>query len=162
MTCASEGAIDVFIEPFMQARRLVVVGATPVAEALTRVARSMDYDVVRVVDEREARDTAATSAALGASVVTLDALAETLRQGSRDQAVVVASQGHYDEEALESVLKCDVGYVGLVASGKRGSAVRPCSNKAERGELDRFGILPDSISAPVRRRRLRSRSLPRL
>jgi xanthine dehydrogenase accessory factor len=124
MTCASEGAIDVFIEPFMQARRLVVVGATPVAEALTRVARSMAYDVVRVVDQREERDTAAASAPLGASVVTLDALEDTLRQGSRDQAVVVASQGHYDEDALESVLKCDVGYVGLVASGKRGSAVK--------------------------------------
>ena len=32
MTCVSEGAIDVYVEPFVQARRLVVVGATPVAE----------------------------------------------------------------------------------------------------------------------------------
>lgn len=124
MTCASEGAIDVFIEPFMRARRLVVVGATPVAEALTRVARSMDYDVVRVVDNGEERDTTATSAPVGAAVVTLDALEKTLREGSGDQAVVVASQGHYDEDALELVLKCDAGYVGLVASGKRGSAVK--------------------------------------
>ena len=32
MTCVSEGAVDVYIEPFVQARRLVVVGMTPVAE----------------------------------------------------------------------------------------------------------------------------------
>ena len=50
MTCVSEGAIDVYVEPFVQARRLVVVGATPVAESLARLARSMDYDVVRVVE----------------------------------------------------------------------------------------------------------------
>src|SRR5262245_78401 len=44
MTCVSEGAIDVYVEPFSQARRLVVVGATPVADSLARLARSMDYD----------------------------------------------------------------------------------------------------------------------
>ena len=32
MTCVSEGAIDVYVEPFVQARALVVVGATPVAD----------------------------------------------------------------------------------------------------------------------------------
>src|SRR5436190_21316393 len=31
MSCASEGAVDVYVEPFAYARRLVVVGATPVA-----------------------------------------------------------------------------------------------------------------------------------
>ncbi len=38
MTCASEGAVDVYIEPFVQARLLVVVGTTPIAAALARVA----------------------------------------------------------------------------------------------------------------------------
>jgi xanthine dehydrogenase accessory factor len=124
MTCASEGAIDVFVEPFVQPRRLIVVGATPVAEALARVARSMEYDVVRVVDKREEADTAAASAPLGVSVVTLDALASNLQRGTRDQAVVVASQGHYDEEALGAILETEVAYIGLVASAKRGAAVK--------------------------------------
>ena len=124
MTCVSEGAIDVFVEPFVQPRRLVVVGATPVADALARLARSMNYDVVRVVEAREQQDVGADAAPLGVSVVALEALDTTLREGSPDQAVVVASQGHYDEQALESVLKCQVPYVGLVASRKRGAAVR--------------------------------------
>ena len=58
MTCASEGAVDVYVEPFVDARRLIVAGATPVAEALARLARAMDYDVWRVVDPREQRDVA--------------------------------------------------------------------------------------------------------
>lgn len=127
MTCVSEGAIDVYVEPFVQARRLVVVGATPVAESLARLARSMSYDVVRVVDSREQRDIEQEAATLGVTVATLGTLEATLRERSSadaDQAAVVASQGHYDEEALEAILKCGVPYVGLVASRKRGATVR--------------------------------------
>jgi xanthine dehydrogenase accessory factor len=127
MTCVSEGAIDVYVEPFVQARRLVVVGATPVAESLTRLARSMNYDVVRVVDDREQRDVEQEAATLGVAVVTLDALEAILRESTvkdADLAVVVASQGHYDEETLEPILRCGVPYVGLVASRTRGAAVR--------------------------------------
>src|SRR6476469_4706446 len=49
-------------------------GATPVAESLARLARSMNYDVVRVVDGREQQDIEPDAAALGVTVVTLDAL----------------------------------------------------------------------------------------
>jgi xanthine dehydrogenase accessory factor len=126
MTCVSEGAIDVYVEPFVQARRLVVVGATPVAEWVARLARGMNYDVVRVVDGREQRDIAQEAAALGVTVVTLDALEGMLQEAGpavSDLAAVVASQGHYDEETLESILRCGVPYVGLVASRTRGAAV---------------------------------------
>jgi xanthine dehydrogenase accessory factor len=127
MSCVSEGAVDVYVEPFVEARRLVVVGATPVAEALTRLARAMDYEVCRVVDAGEQRDAAASAAALGATVVTLDALDKTLNEAAErhiDQAAVVVSQGHYDEQALESILRSHVSYVGLVASRTRGGTVR--------------------------------------
>ncbi len=79
MTCVSEGAVDVYVEPFVQARALIVVGATPVADALARLARSMDYDVVRVVDAGERRDVEPGSAPLGVKVVSLDDLAKRRR-----------------------------------------------------------------------------------
>jgi len=124
MTCVSEGAADVYVEPFVRARVLVVVGATPVADALARMARTMEFHVVRVVDASEQRDIEAESAAIGVRVATLDALESILEDGAADNAAVVASQGHYDEQALESILKCKVLYVGLVASRKRGATVR--------------------------------------
>ena len=37
--------------------------------------------------------------------------------------VVVATQGHYDEDALERALATPAAYVGLVASRKRAEAV---------------------------------------
>jgi xanthine dehydrogenase accessory factor len=124
MTCVSEGAIDVYVEPHVQPRRLIVLGATPVADALSRIALSLDYQVVRVVGERERRDIDAAGAQ-GMLVETLESLETVLRAGaSEDTAAVVASQGHYDEQALEIILKCGASYVGLVASRKRGASVR--------------------------------------
>jgi xanthine dehydrogenase accessory factor len=38
-------------------------------------------------------------------------------------AVLVATQGHYDEPAVEAALATPAGYVGLVASRKRSSSV---------------------------------------
>ena len=38
-------------------------------------------------------------------------------------AVVIATQGHYDEPAVEAVLGTDAGYIGLVASAKRSETV---------------------------------------
>ena len=37
--------------------------------------------------------------------------------------MVVATQGHYDEDALERALTTPAGYIGLVASAKRAEAV---------------------------------------
>ena len=124
MTCASEGAVEVYVEPFMPARTLVVVGMTPVAEALARTAPSLQYDVVRVVETHEQRDAEASAASSGNRVSPLETLGAVLKSGGPDVAVVVASQGHYDEEALESVLAQGASYVGLVASRQRGATVR--------------------------------------
>jgi xanthine dehydrogenase accessory factor len=123
MTCASEGAVDVYVEPVVKARSLLIVGATPVADALMRLGCSMQYDVSRVVDAREKADAEADAAPLGVPVITLEALAGRLGDLTPDGAAIVASQGHYDDEAIEVLLRADVAYVGLVASRKRGGMV---------------------------------------
>lgn len=141
MTCVSEGAIDVYVEPFVQARRLIVAGATPVAAALARLARSMDYEVVRVVDARERGEVEPDAASLGVTVATLETLAAILDEGvarGLEQAAVVVSQGHYDEEALETVLKSGVAYVGLVASRKRGATARALLEERHVPDVERM------------------------
>jgi xanthine dehydrogenase accessory factor len=123
MSCASEGAVDVYVEPFVRSRRLLIVGATPVADALARLAHSLDYDVVRVVDAAEQGDLEPQRAALGVTVAPLESLETLLTGDTADVTAVVASQGHYDEQALAAILKIDLAYVGLVASRKRGATV---------------------------------------
>ena len=76
------------------------------------------------MDARERADIEPEAAALGVTVAALDALGAIVAAGGANCAVVVASQGHYDEEALEASLGSPVPYVGLVASRKRGATVR--------------------------------------
>lgn len=124
MTCASEGASDVYVEPILPPKRLVVVGFTPVARAVATLARSLEYEVTRVVEAIEV-----PSAELdGVKVVALEDFSASLRSlpsaARGGLVVVVASQGHYDEEALEAALRVKPAFLGLLASRKRAEAVR--------------------------------------
>ena len=125
MTCVSEGAVDVYVEPSVRPRRLVVVGATPVAEALARTAVALEYDVVRIVEQAEQRDLDSETRAGGWVLAPLESLAAAITDGGPTTAAVVATQGHYDERALEAILRAPgASYVGLVASRKRGATVK--------------------------------------
>jgi xanthine dehydrogenase accessory factor len=125
MTCVSEGAVDVYVEPSVRPRRLVVVGATPVAAALARTAVALEYDVVRIVEQAEQRDLDSETGASGWTLASLESLAAAITDGGQATAAVVATQGHYDEQALEAILRArGAAYVGLVASRKRGATVK--------------------------------------
>lgn len=141
MTCASEGAVDVYVEPIVRPRTLVVAGATPVADSLARLARAMRYDVVRVVDPAERTDLEDEARLVGARVVGLEVLPATLQEALADGgdcAMVVASQGHYDDGAVEAGLAAGVPYVGLVASRKRGDTVREAVSASGAPHLERL------------------------
>lgn len=124
MTCASEGASDVYVEPILPPRRLVVVGFTPVARAVATLARSLEYEVTRVVEAIEV-PSAETD---GVKVVAVEDLSEALRSSPLavrgNLVVIVASQGHYDEVALEAALRVKPAFLGLLASRKRAETVR--------------------------------------
>jgi xanthine dehydrogenase accessory factor len=125
MSCASVGAVDVYIEPHVPLRRLVVIGFTPVADALVRLASALDYDLVRVVSESELRDLSPPQP--GIRLIALGGLRaylEELGDDARNALVaVVASQGHYDELALETLLAQPPAFVGLLASRRRAAVV---------------------------------------
>ena len=97
--CLSGGSLEIFIEPHVPAVALVIAGETPIARALEAVARAAGYDCVRAA----APDTELLTGAA---------------------AVVVASHGHGEEAALATALTEGVPYVALVASPRRGAAVR--------------------------------------
>ena len=145
MGCASEGAVDVYIEPHLPHPRLLVVGDTPVADALARIAAEIPYDVVRVVLEAEL---AALPAVRRVRAIALETLQHHLDDSGSDECAqlvaVVASQGHYDEAALAPLLAAEPAFVGLLASRRRGAAVRAL--------LAEQGVAPerlDRLSVPV-------------
>ena len=100
MACQSEGAMQIHIEPVQPAPHLLVVGRSPMAHTLREMAAVLDWSVELV----DAPDFSVSSV------------------GPRSM-VVVATQGHGDEEVLEQVVTAAPAYVGLVASHRRGEAV---------------------------------------
>jgi xanthine dehydrogenase accessory factor len=141
MTCASEGAVDVYLEPHAPAKALLVVGFTPVAQAVAKLGTLLEYDVIRVVTREEMRDLETE----GHRLVALPDLESHLEnvpvEVRSSMAAVVASQGHYDEPTLEPLLKTGVGFVGLLASRKRAVTVR---------ELLELQGLDASLTAQIR------------
>lgn len=108
MSCQSEGAMEVYIEPVVPAPQVVVVGDSPMASTLVDLAGVLGWSADLVPA------TKLNPAQLGPSAV-----------------VIVATQGHGDEEAIEAAVRSDAGFVGLVASSKRAASV--LGYLAERG-----------------------------
>ena len=100
ISCQSEGALQIFIEPIKTVPQLLIVGRSPMALTLANLAQNLDWNVA-IVDGNE----------LSASLVTPSSV------------VIIATQGHGDEDALEIALENEPRYVGLVASSKRGAVV---------------------------------------
>lgn len=93
--CLSGGTLEIFMEPVLPAPRIAVVGETPIAVALATVGRALGYDMGEW----------------------------SLNEMRTTDAVVVASHGFDEEQALVDAVKAGIPYVGLVASPKRGKAV---------------------------------------
>ena len=119
ISCQSEGALEVYIEPVLPAPHLVIVGDSPMTRTLASLSRALGWRTDRI----RGPDFAA-EAADGRSMV------------------VVATQGHGDEEVLESAAAARPAYLGLVGSRRRGATV--LGYLADRGvpqdQLDRVRV----------------------
>ena len=115
ISCTSEGALEVYLEPMLAQPYLVIVGRSPAVHTFTTLAKALDWRVT-LVDDRGAKDDhPAADTVLTRMVMPPDIDSAT--------AILIATQGHYDEPALEAALETKAGYIGLVASAKRAETV---------------------------------------
>ena len=116
ISCHSEGALEVYIEPVLPVPHLVIVGSSPMTRTLAELARALNWrtDLVSPAEF-------------------------TAGQADERSLVVIATQGHGDEDMIERAAAMRPAYLGLVASRKRGEAL--LGYLAERGvpqdQLDR-------------------------
>ncbi len=95
--CLSGGAIEIFLEPNLPAPRLAIVGSTPIADALAQFGAPLGFGV--------------------------DVTASGVPEVRGSLAVLISSHGRNEPETIRAALDAGVGFIGLVASPKRGSAV---------------------------------------
>jgi len=117
IACASEGAMEVFMEPMLPQPHVVVVGRSPAVGVLAGLLTVMDWRASVVDDESGGAD-------LPDGVELVESVEDMAHLGiDETTAIVIATQGHYDEPALEAALATSAGYIGLVASANRGESV---------------------------------------
>jgi len=115
ISCQSEGALEVYIEPVLPTPHLVIVGRSPMAHTLAELA-----------------------GALGWRAEVIDGPDFSAADADERSMVVVATQGHHDEEAVEQAVAARPAYLGLVGSQRRGAAL--LGYLADRGvPKDRLG-----------------------
>jgi xanthine dehydrogenase accessory factor len=131
MTCHSGGTLEIFVEPVLPKPALVLVGSGPVVETLASLAAAARFAVTVVEPEAPVPQRRADARVVDA----LTAVAVTPRT-----AIVVATHGRFDEDALEQALRSEADYVSLVASPTRARVVRE-SLRARAIPEDRLGRL---------------------
>ncbi|MBV9321997.1 MAG: XdhC family protein [Mycobacterium sp.] len=121
--CLAGGALEIYLAPRLPAPLIRIYGGTPIADALAGVCDLLGYAV--------ARDDVGTVA--GAT------------------AVVIASHGGPEAETIRAALDAGVGYIGLVASRARGSAILDGLqlSDAERARVHSPVGLPIGAKAPA-------------
>jgi xanthine dehydrogenase accessory factor len=114
MTCYSGGEIEIYLEPHRAKRELVVFGNSPVAQALVELGVAVGYKVTIV-------DTTERPLLEGATVIT--SLDEIDLARPSEAAIVVATHGVFDEDAIARSVELAPSYLGVVSSPKRFSSL---------------------------------------
>ncbi len=117
MTCHSGGTLEIYVEPHLPAPLLWIAGTTPIAGALATLGAAAGWRVTvfdPIADPDAFPDV--ERVIVGTDLKNQDPGAAP--------AIVVATQGIWDEEATALALSRDAAYVGLVASPTRAAVVR--------------------------------------
>ena len=116
MACESEGALEVYLEPHRPEPQVIAVGRSPAVDALADLATAVGWRATIIDDSGQPDEHARPELVrtkLDYSGLGVDGAT----------AIVVATQGHYDDLALEAAVASNAGYVGLVASAVRAATV---------------------------------------
>ena len=114
--CHSGGTLEIFVEPVLPRPSLLVLGASPVAQVLSRLAHEVGYRVSVACRAEDASLYPGVERLVEGFV-----LGDAAEPGS---AVVVATQGRGDTIALEAALAMDAGYFAFVASRRKAAKIK--------------------------------------
>jgi xanthine dehydrogenase accessory factor len=136
--------LEIFCELLRPEPRLIIAGAGYVAQALAKLAASLDFRIVVVDDRRDLADPAVFGEAVS---LTFGDIPQTLRALEADESsfVVIVTRGHHqDEQALRAALESRAAYVGMIGS--------PAKVKHIFKTLQHAGVAPhllERVHAPI-------------
>ncbi|WP_415404646.1 XdhC family protein [Tateyamaria sp. SN3-11] len=141
--CPSRGTVDIFIEPCIPTPQLVVMGVSPVAQALAALAPQFHWSVTTALDDSKPH---------------------------QQRFVVIATQGQGDIDALTSACAADPDYVAFVGSQRKYTALSEKLAKAGIAQtfidrvhapagLDLGAVTPEEIALSILAQLVKERRL---
>lgn len=112
---------DIFIESFLRPPRLVVVGASPIADPLVRLGKMTGFEVIVV--SSQAVDGGRFADADDVRCGMPSEICSALALDSNSFVVITAHDYKYEVPVLKDLSTAKLAYVGFVASRRRGKAV---------------------------------------
>jgi xanthine dehydrogenase accessory factor len=134
-SCPSGGTVEIFLEPMKNARKIVICGSSPVAQALVTIAKAVGFIVVHAGAANEAERIDGANEYLDG----LDLGDAGLGPGD---CIVIATQGKRDRDALRGALASPAAYVSMIGSRRKIAALRTA--------LAEDGTLPAARLAELR------------
>lgn len=144
MTCHGEGTLEVFVEPVVPTSRLLVVGGSPIARSLVRLAEELALETSLVDPDAEAE--VAGELPEGTTILRTLEPSELADTAGQAPFVVVATMGAYDARGVAVGVLADAPYVGLVSSEKRATTV--AERAAEILECDPEAVA-EAVTSPA-------------
>ncbi len=140
--CPSRGTVDIFIEPCLPMPELVVMGTSPVAQALSTLAPQFHWSVSCAIAPES--------------------------EGAQQKFIVIATQGQGDLDALKAALSIDAAYVAFVGSGRKFATLAKKLHRAGVGPertktvdapagMDLGAVTPEEIALSILAQLLRVR-----
>jgi xanthine dehydrogenase accessory factor len=153
ITCHSGGTLDIYIEPVLPRPQLILLGNSPIAIVLAKLAKVLNFEVDvfdPLATREEFPDADWLSLGLDLQAIKINPIA----------FAVVATQGHDDELALETAVRSSVPYIAFVASKRKfesradylrdkGLSEEEISRIKAPAGLDIGAVSPDEIAASI-------------
>jgi xanthine dehydrogenase accessory factor len=130
-SCPSQGTMDIFVEPVLPSPRLLILGASPVAVALAKLAPSMGFAVTVAAAPQEHQR-------FDMGVSRVESFPPPSEAGD-DAFVVISTQGAGDRAALKSAAAMNARYRAFVGSRRKAETLR--------SELAEEGVSKEALAA---------------
>jgi len=108
--------LEVFFEVLRPEPRMIIAGAGYVAQALARLASTLDFRIVVVDDRRDLADPIVFDETVQ---LTFGDIPETIHELEPDESswIVIVTRGHHlDKDALRAAIESRAAYVGMIGS----------------------------------------------
>jgi len=127
LTCESGGTLEFHIEPVLPMIKLIIYGDTPTAFALANIGSYLNYNCI----------ICSTDTVDGKKLSEKVNIVKNFKSFSGNCAIVIATQGKNDIEALKSALSSKPNFISMIISRKKAVSITR--------QLKKLGISDDEV-----------------